>query len=167
MSQKRSRNLILAFGLAGFGLCLCLCIPIGGAVLFPVFAQARERARQQGCMNNLKSFTIAMLAYTEDHNGILPPASQWCDAVRPYGVDESVYRCPKNPPGNYGYAMNSRLSRQELLKVGNPEQTPMLYDSSNLAWNAHDPFTSLPDPPRHLGGNNIAFADGQVRYTKP
>ena len=37
----------------------------------------------------------------------------------------------------------------------------MLYDSSNLARNATDPFTSLPNPPRHLK-NNIFSLDGTI-----
>ncbi len=147
---------------------MCFCALMGGAILlpaltqFPIFKQAREAAYIDRCMDNLKKLSQAMLLYAHDHGGSLPPASQWSDAVRPYVSSERVYRCPSVERQGYGYAMNSNLSMHALGQLADPAGTPLLYDSSNLSWNASDPFTTLPTPPRHLGGNNIAFADGRV-----
>ncbi len=47
-------------------------ITILPAILFPVFAQARERARSTKCLSNLRQLGPAFRQYAEDHNGYLP-----------------------------------------------------------------------------------------------
>ncbi len=47
-------------------------IAILAAILFPVFANAKERARQAKCLNNLKQLTVAFQAYVDDNNGYTP-----------------------------------------------------------------------------------------------
>jgi prepilin-type N-terminal cleavage/methylation domain-containing protein/prepilin-type processing-associated H-X9-DG protein len=47
-------------------------ITLLAAILFPVFAQAREKARQANCLNNLRQIATGMLLYTNDHDGLLP-----------------------------------------------------------------------------------------------
>lgn len=47
-------------------------IAILAAILFPVFANAKERARQVKCLNNLKQLTQAFKSYCDDYNGIMP-----------------------------------------------------------------------------------------------
>ncbi len=44
------------------------------AILFPVFAQAREKARQANCISNLRQIAAGMLIYSDDHDGMLPLA---------------------------------------------------------------------------------------------
>jgi len=150
------------------GLCLLGCCVFLPAILFPVFSQAREMARLEKCMDNLKALALAQQLYANDHNDQLPIASQWGDLIRPYVKTPDQYRCPSIPQGQgFGYAMNVRLSRQKVSRLTTPGQVPLLYDSSNLAWNAHDPLTSLPNPPRHMRRvNNIAFADGHVKAVR-
>ena len=48
-------------------------IAILAAILFPVFAQAREKARQSYCINNLKQMAIGMLMYSDDNDHLFPP----------------------------------------------------------------------------------------------
>ncbi|HLK61464.1 MAG TPA: DUF1559 domain-containing protein [Chthonomonadaceae bacterium] len=48
-------------------------IAILAAILFPVFAQAREKARQATCQSNLKQLGLAFLMYAEDYDETLPP----------------------------------------------------------------------------------------------
>jgi prepilin-type processing-associated H-X9-DG protein len=104
--------------------------------------------------------------YANDYNDSAPHRVPWGDLIRPY-VKPDEYRCPSIPKGQgFGYAMNVRLSRQKVSRLTMPSQIPLLYDSSNLAWNAHDPVTSLPNPPRHIRLNNIAFADGHVEAVR-
>lgn len=50
-------------------------IAILAAILFPVFASARERGRQASCCYNLKQLTQAFFAYTDDNNGFMPVSS--------------------------------------------------------------------------------------------
>jgi prepilin-type N-terminal cleavage/methylation domain-containing protein/prepilin-type processing-associated H-X9-DG protein len=61
-------------------------IAILAAILFPVFAQAREKARQTSCLSNLKQISLGLMMYTQDYDEALPgnaptaPNSAWGDA---------------------------------------------------------------------------------------
>ncbi|MEO7719727.1 MAG: DUF1559 domain-containing protein [Capsulimonas sp.] len=57
-------------------------IAILAAILFPVFAQAREKARQITCVSNQKQIGIAILQYTQDYDEALPP-SNYNDPLQP------------------------------------------------------------------------------------
>jgi prepilin-type N-terminal cleavage/methylation domain-containing protein/prepilin-type processing-associated H-X9-DG protein len=69
-------------------------IAILAAILFPVFAQAREKARQATCVSNVRQFVTAAIMYTQDHDETLPLGSYlmpgmtfaitWQDLVEPY-----------------------------------------------------------------------------------
>src|SRR5689334_11522576 len=48
-------------------------IAILAAILFPVFAKAREKARQASCMSNEKQIGLAFLGYTQDYDEKFPP----------------------------------------------------------------------------------------------
>src|SRR5437868_5491591 len=48
-------------------------IAILAAILFPVFAQAREKARQASCQSNLKQVGTAMMMYTQDYDEMYVP----------------------------------------------------------------------------------------------
>jgi prepilin-type N-terminal cleavage/methylation domain-containing protein/prepilin-type processing-associated H-X9-DG protein len=91
-------------------------IAILAAILFPVFAQARESARKTSCLNNCKQFGTALAMYTQDWDGWYPLA--WFDfgengfdvALWPYIKSKGVYACPSNPvtPSNWkGYYMGA------------------------------------------------------------
>src|SRR5881409_2690595 len=49
-------------------------IAILAAILFPVFAQAREKARQASCMSNEKQIGTALMMYAQDYDEVLPQA---------------------------------------------------------------------------------------------
>jgi prepilin-type N-terminal cleavage/methylation domain len=81
-------------------------IAILAAILFPVFAQARQKARQAACASNLKQIGIAIIQYTQDYDGVIPPAEivydppveahvvSWPTLVYPYIKNEQVFVCP-------------------------------------------------------------------------
>jgi prepilin-type N-terminal cleavage/methylation domain-containing protein/prepilin-type processing-associated H-X9-DG protein len=75
-------------------------IAILAALLFPVFAQAREAARLTSCAANLKNLGSAMLMYTQDNDEAMPPAatatprSTWVDRIQPYMKHWPVLHCP-------------------------------------------------------------------------
>ena len=104
-------------------------IAILAAILLPVFASARERARQTSCANNLKQCGLAIIQYEQDFDETFPTAyrytdlsssptsnsfvkNNWCDGysgkttqmwmddVAPYIKSTQVYYCPDGPPGN-------------------------------------------------------------------
>jgi hypothetical protein len=150
--------------------CLALLVPVAAilaAILFPVFAQARESARSTACLSNVKQQGLAVLMYQQDYDNRYPPSSTWMDLTAPYRKNEAALHCPSVPnssPTTYGYAYNSKLSRVASDKIVRQEKTALNYDSSNLSRNAADPVTSLPSPPRHARSVNImGFADGHAR----
>jgi prepilin-type N-terminal cleavage/methylation domain-containing protein len=54
-------------------------IAILAAILFPVFARAREKARENTCLSNLKQITLGILMYTQDYDGCYPLARYYGD----------------------------------------------------------------------------------------
>src|SRR5262245_218992 len=76
-------------------------IAILAAILFPVFAQAREKARQATCASNLKQITLGVLMYVQDYDETFPvwdsavaTALDWPDQVQPYIKNKQVSGCP-------------------------------------------------------------------------
>ena len=89
-------------------------IAILAAILFPVFAQAREAARKTSCTSNMKQIGVAFSLYTQDYDETFPwaasnlqtPTITWYDLVEPYvkvgasgfglpgGVQKPFYACP-------------------------------------------------------------------------
>ncbi|MGI5818575.1 MAG: DUF1559 domain-containing protein [Armatimonadota bacterium] len=80
-------------------------IAILAAILFPVFARAREKARQSSCMSNLKQIGLAHMMYAQDYDERLAPyevahgstyrrASATYDTIHPYINNQDVYICP-------------------------------------------------------------------------
>src|SRR5215216_6698434 len=47
-------------------------IALLAAILFPVFSRARENARKTSCLNNVRSLSVAFIAYTQDYDEMLP-----------------------------------------------------------------------------------------------
>src|SRR5688500_3303276 len=56
-------------------------IAILAAILFPVFAQAREKARQSSCISNMTQWGTSMLMYVQDYDEIHPVAASWDGAA--------------------------------------------------------------------------------------
>jgi prepilin-type N-terminal cleavage/methylation domain-containing protein/prepilin-type processing-associated H-X9-DG protein len=84
-------------------------IAIMAAILFPVFAQAREKARQSACLSNVKQLGLGVAMYAQDHDDFMPynyaytwPGQRelyyWQDLCRPYVKNEAVYSCPSASP---------------------------------------------------------------------
>lgn len=87
-------------------------IAILAAILFPVFAQARERARQIACLSNAKQLGLANAMYIQDYDEtVLPstnygvPASDplrvWPPVVQPYVKNSGVFLCPSASGSRY------------------------------------------------------------------
>src|SRR2546422_10936250 len=82
-------------------------IAILAAILFPVFAQAREAARKAACMNNMKQLGLALQQYAIDYDGMFPPSqlpatganASWPTMSFPYVKNEGVFVCPDGETG--------------------------------------------------------------------
>ncbi len=125
--------------------------------------QARELSNK--CLSRLKQLALAMRMYLNDWDGRFPPADRWCDALRPYVVDEKVFTCPvvEREGKRWGYAMNWKLSRRHLSEVENLARTVVIYETSRLVKNACGDGRDLPPEGRHKGWNGFAFVDGHVQ----
>jgi prepilin-type N-terminal cleavage/methylation domain-containing protein/prepilin-type processing-associated H-X9-DG protein len=74
-------------------------IAILAAILFPVFARARENARRASCMSNLKQISLGILQYTQDYDETLPQWQTatnlgWATSVQPYVKSWQLFHCP-------------------------------------------------------------------------
>ncbi len=82
-------------------------IAILAAILFPVFAQAREAARKTSCLSNEKQMGLAFGMYAQDYDGAYPSVYDdvsypgrriiWADKIRPYIKNRDIFRCPGGP----------------------------------------------------------------------
>jgi prepilin-type N-terminal cleavage/methylation domain-containing protein len=57
-------------------------IAVLAAILFPVFAQARERARQTQCLSNARQLALAVQAYLQDHEEAFLPSTNYAVPTR-------------------------------------------------------------------------------------
>ncbi|MBM3499887.1 MAG: prepilin-type N-terminal cleavage/methylation domain-containing protein [Armatimonadetes bacterium] len=83
-------------------------IAILAAILFPVFARAREKARQASCLSNQKQIALGFLMYVQDYdeamlchaygayNGV-QPWIVWPHQLQPYIKNWQLYGCPSSP----------------------------------------------------------------------
>ncbi|OPZ88072.1 MAG: Type II secretion system protein G precursor [bacterium ADurb.Bin429] len=84
-------------------------IAILASILFPVFAKAREKARQTTCTSQVRQLATAIQMYTQD-NGSRYPGIKWNTAIETYAGSQKIFFCPsdaandKNAPISYGYS---------------------------------------------------------------
>jgi prepilin-type N-terminal cleavage/methylation domain-containing protein/prepilin-type processing-associated H-X9-DG protein len=101
-------------------------IAILAAILFPVFAQAREKARQSACLSNQKQVGVALSLYVQDYDETLPSArtygAWWTradpkgwpppfarDQLMPYVKNEAVWNCPSIALDKPMYGANPKV----------------------------------------------------------
>jgi prepilin-type N-terminal cleavage/methylation domain-containing protein len=123
-------------------------IAILAAILFPVFAQARDKARQSNCLSALKQLSHALLMYAQDYDETVPrnrfafrqqdgcnakgQSLTWKGAIQPYVKSYDFWRCPSNPNRDLptedinkeikqSYAVNGVIFHAD---VGDPDITP-------------------------------------------
>ena len=70
-------------------------IAILAAILFPVFAKAREKARQISCASNMKQLSLAFLQYTQDYDEALPKSGQHGTTAACAGVPDASWVLPE------------------------------------------------------------------------
>ena len=123
--MKKSKKARPAFTLIEL-LVVIAIIAILAAILFPVFARAREKARQTSCASNLKGFMTAITMYVADNDAMLPLAISGSDQVgpaqaqsrgwsefgvhneiMPYVKNAGVFQCPSDNGFVAGAAPNS------------------------------------------------------------
>jgi len=141
-------------------------ISLLSAILFPVFARARDNARRAGCMSNMKQIALGVMMYTQDHdehyptapdnsgvsnysNPALAPGTSWIKDVYPYVKSWQIFRCSSGvdyvgagaPAGNSNsnYAANGVVIRSTglaMAAIPNPSQIIVLEESPTAYWYA-------------------------------
>lgn len=124
-------------------------IAILAAILFPVFARARENARKSTCQSNLKQLGLAMMQYTQDYDEMLPRLNigpgltytlpngatytgymLWHTSIYPYLKNTGILSCPSDTvkyAGNYtgggSYGMNTYNAGRSLAVIEIPAES--------------------------------------------
>jgi prepilin-type N-terminal cleavage/methylation domain-containing protein/prepilin-type processing-associated H-X9-DG protein len=128
--QRRRRGGLAGRAARGFTLIelmiVVAIIAILAAILFPVFAKAREKALQTTCLANIRSIGMAMLMYAGDCDNSLPLVrgaapqplfvSSWIDALSPYAGNLQIFICPTAAGSNVDW----RTSEDLLHSYGYP-----------------------------------------------
>ena len=130
-------------------------IAILAAILFPVFARAREKARQTTCLNNNKQFALALMMYAQDYNETLPPAMMgmmdgddrirtvgFPELLHPYTMNWGIWECPSaqyrvtfrpGPSGTPSYPL-SYIANYYMMPWGDhPHTHPQYATGARLA----------------------------------
>lgn len=146
-------------------------IAILAAILFPVFAQAREKARQTSCISNMRQIGTAAIMYVQDYDGNFSPIRvedsgqngrdpqvpkdsilTWKNVIQPYIKNLNVFSCPSNPngkpvgPGTPGSGWDdmSRTKNAEGWQWTPEQKMPASYGFSSCA-SAWVPATAYAD----------------------
>jgi prepilin-type N-terminal cleavage/methylation domain-containing protein/prepilin-type processing-associated H-X9-DG protein len=134
-------------------------IAILAAILFPVFAQARDKARQASCLSNTRQIGTAVMMYTQDHDEGLPPwwitteygPTYWHVHLKPYVKNLGVFLCP-SASGCSASEISSQVSEKDRQAgektcagyggtrgIFDPDLQPRptwAYGSGSYGWNA-------------------------------
>jgi prepilin-type N-terminal cleavage/methylation domain-containing protein/prepilin-type processing-associated H-X9-DG protein len=142
-------------------------IAILAAILFPVFAQAREKARQTSCVANLRQIGIAITMYVQDNEGYpmmsslssASPRTRWPDYIYPYTKNEGLFSCPSKPEDVESKAW-AHLPATSPLRYGGYGYNYQYLGNSRLATatSPNLPFGAL-DSDIGLPAETIALSD--------
>jgi prepilin-type N-terminal cleavage/methylation domain-containing protein/prepilin-type processing-associated H-X9-DG protein len=139
-------------------------IAILAAILFPVFAKAREKARQSSCASNLKQIGLAVNSYKQDYDETYPlnreagdgnsprrmsgpscdlgPQYFWIDGLVPYIKNDKLWVCPSaepitcmtSPPFKRGYGYSQVASQAKDSAVVIPADTLIAADAQSQSF---------------------------------
>jgi prepilin-type processing-associated H-X9-DG protein len=159
----------VAVGLAGFavGCGLLLGTLVLLVALLPSHLGFGDRDRQSPhkavCLSNTKNLALALQMYLADNDGTFPPARRWCDSMKEYVKDWDWLQCRSAPDLESTYAFNRALGGAHMRDLADPVTTVAIFES-DIGWNAAGDARHLPAAPRHLEGDNYAFADGHAQW---
>jgi prepilin-type N-terminal cleavage/methylation domain-containing protein/prepilin-type processing-associated H-X9-DG protein len=166
-------------------------IAILAAILFPVFARAREKARQANCQSNLKQLGLGWAMYVQDYDEKCPPVYMnnprvyWYELLQPYIKNEQILECPSQS-GTRGYGYNRRAfalypgysSDGHITKLAEIKQPAEKICMADSYANRYYIYNDNTDPqggtvatfgiyPYHNGMGNVLWVDGHVKSVTP
>ncbi len=165
-------------------------IAILAAILFPVFAKAREKARQASCNSNLKQLALAALQYHQDYDEMTASYSSHPGAAASYSHREMLYpylkntqmtHCPSDSaaatnwsygPNITGVVANGTTGHSYLYayrfsgSIVYPAECGFYMDGSASYWRYNSSATNRFDGvvARHNDGMNVNFFDGHAKW---
>jgi len=166
-------------------------IAILAAILFPVFARAREKARQATCNSHLKQIVLAARMYSADYDNRIVPYALGSDPggcagfflrLDPYIKNKQIWNCPTTDGdgaasvwlrdyglNNYMEWFNGFYYRETTLEeIQTPSDTAQFGETACVSRsymavsNANPPVWYL--QPVHNGGCNLGFFDGHSKW---
>ncbi len=164
-------------------------IAILAAILFPVFGQARERARMTTCLSNTKQIGLGIMQYTQDYDDILPVVGvsaqgrgSWMVQIYPYLKSTQIFNCPSfgdagfvpirgaagslNTSYGWNWNLNSvpplGISGYALSALQNPSETVIVGDNGITDGTTLQPaFAMFSIDPRGItSGQNLGGGGG-------
>lgn len=167
-----------AFGFTLIELLVVIAIiAILAAILFPVFAQAREKARQTSCMSNTKNLVTGWLMYAQDADETTIPYSTtggsysgqafaWNKVIQPYVKNKQILLCPSNSDKVTGFTYNFTMAQngKSLAAIQLLTQTPVFADCVSTITDANAKLRSVNQTHAFLipGGTAGYRHDGRI-----
>src|ERR1035438_874178 len=116
-------------------------IAILAAILFPVFAKVREKARQTACVSNLRQLSMGVMQYVNDYDQTYPGLNNtgtnpgYAGKIYPYVTSAAVFHCPDDPTksptaGKYpvSYAINKNTIAHGDSEFTEPDKTVLFVE---------------------------------------
>ncbi len=120
-------------------------IAILAAILFPVFARAREKARQSSCTSNLKQIGTAFMMYAQDYDemlcdnlmgrdhGVWTMMDSWIRCLMPYVKNNQLFKCP-----SAWWASDNVSSTAGIIQGGYGAMVQVIGYAGSLGYNSAD-----------------------------
>ena len=168
-------------------------IAILAAILFPVFAKARAKARQTSCLSNVKQISLALQMYAQDYDECYPIVNHttgydWWAPVQTYVKNSQMFRCPAYKAAatepNTDYLLNGLFAHGAAMgrfdapaeqiciavrKQGCGDTGYHPWPDDGTSWTdltAYSEFKSNIAVDVHNDGSNYGFADGHAKWYK-
>ncbi|MEI6518633.1 MAG: hypothetical protein WCO98_01095, partial [bacterium] len=143
-------------------------ISIVGAIVVPVIAKARDKAKQTACMSNQRQIAMLINMYAQDNKTFLPVSSKIWSGIQKYDVNIERVKCPSDENKNHSnsYVYNNRISGVYLGQVTDPAYMLMTVDGETVTGEKRTLSNTYYSPAdvqyRHSSLAVASYADGHV-----
>ena len=155
-----------------------VAVPAGMTIESLHQAQADEAT----CDTHVYALCKALRAYARAHEGVLPPAASWCDAILPLLPPDAggreAFKCPSRPGLECAYALNQELGELDIRTLEKHDEQVLILPALTGAWNesrklpakmagaCHHPRYSYREPKLEdvvgmLGGSTSTVSEGE------
>jgi prepilin-type N-terminal cleavage/methylation domain-containing protein/prepilin-type processing-associated H-X9-DG protein len=144
-------------------------IAILAAILFPVFAQAREKARQTACLSNSKQLGLGQQMYVQDYDEVYPlwgywrPTIQrtpenwkitWVQILQPYMKNVQIFKCPSDANDGASLYWDQADPRESW------NSSSYWQNAYVTRWSGHSDFSAVSLPEFNFPATTVTFCEG-------